>query len=108
MANMNKQIVSYLVEKGMIRREDVEAAFPAGQFPEDFSFEEYLIKPGLLTPQKFQSTLEEFFGAPFASEDDFPKEPMLFDQLSLQFMKEAKFIPAYLENNTLTVIMSNP
>ncbi len=108
MANMNKQIVSYLVGKGMIRREDVEAAFPSGQFPEDFSFEEYLIKPGLLTPQKFRSALEEFFGAPFASEDDFPKEPMLFDQLSVQFMKEAKFIPAYLENNTLTVIMSNP
>ena len=108
MANMNKQIVSYLVEKGMIQRGDVEAAFPSGQFPEDFSFEEYLIKPGLLTPQKFRSALEEFFGAPFASEDDFPKEPMLFDQLSVQFMKEAKFIPAYLENNTLTVIMSNP
>ncbi|MGD0626546.1 MAG: ATPase, T2SS/T4P/T4SS family [Thermodesulfobacteriota bacterium] len=105
---MNKQIVSYLVEKGMIQRGEVEAAFPSGQFPEDFSFEEYLIKPGLLTPQKFRSALEEFFGAPFASEDDFPKEPMLFDQLSVQFMKEAKFIPAYLENNTLTVIMSNP
>jgi type IV-A pilus assembly ATPase PilB len=108
MANMNKQIVSYLVEKGMIQRGDVESAFPSGQFPEDFTFEEYLIKPGLLTPQKFRSALEGFFGAPFASEDDFPKEPMLFDQLSMQFMKEAKFIPAYLENNTLTVIMSNP
>jgi general secretion pathway protein E len=108
MASINKQIVSYLVEKGMIQSADLEAAFPSGQFPEDFSLEENFIKPGLLTPQKFRSALEEFFGAPFAAEDDFPKEPMLFDQLSVQFMKEAKFIPAGLENNTLTVIMSNP
>jgi general secretion pathway protein E len=92
----------------MIRSADVEMAFPSGQPPDDFSLEENFIKPGLLTPQKFRSALEEFFGVPFASEDDFPKEPMLFDQLSVQFMKEAKFIPTALENNTLTVIMSNP
>jgi general secretion pathway protein E len=108
MADINRQIVSYLIEKGMIRSADVEMAFPSGQPPDDFSLEENFIKPGLLTPQKFRSALEEFFGVPFASEDDFPKEPMLFDQLSVQFMKEAKFIPTALENNTLTVIMSNP
>jgi general secretion pathway protein E len=108
MADINRQIVSYLIEKGMIRSADVEMAFPSGQPPGDFSFEENFIKPGLLTPQKLRSALEEFFGVPFASEDDFPKEPMLFDQISVQFMKAAKFIPAGLENNTLTVIMSNP
>jgi len=92
----------------MIQSADVEMAFPSGQPPEDFSLEENFIKPGLLTPQQLRSALEEFFGVPFASEDDFPKEPMLVDQLSVQFMKEARFIPASLENNTLTVIMSNP
>jgi hypothetical protein len=36
------------------------------------------------------------------------KEPVLFDHLSPQFMKESKFIPSRLTDNTLTIIMSNP
>jgi len=43
-----------------------------------------------------------------ATEDDFPKEPTLYENLSVQFMKESKFIPGQMENNTLTVIMADP
>jgi len=105
---MNRQILNYLVEKGLIRSADLERVVLEGQPSEDISVEEHFIKPGLLTRQEFRAALEEFFGTPFAIEEDFPREPMLFDQLSVQFMKESKFIPAYLEDNTLTVIMSNP
>ncbi len=108
MEKINKQIMSYLVEKGIIPQEDMEKVFPSGQPAEDSPLEEQLVSNGLLTPPKLRAALEGFFGAPFATEDDFPKEPMLFDHLSVRFMKEAKFIPAHLENNTLTVIMSNP
>ena len=108
MESINKQIVSYMVEKGIIPQEDLEKVFPSGQPAEDSPLEEQLVSSGLLSLPKLRAALEGFFGVPFATEDDFPKEPMLFDHLSLQFMKEAKFIPAHLENNTLTVIMSNP
>jgi general secretion pathway protein E len=108
MNNINKQIISYLIEKGIIRQADLEKVFPPGTPPEDLPLEERLVSSGLITPQIFRASLEEFFAAPFATEDDFPKEPMLFDHLSVQFMKEGKFIPARLENNSLTVIMSNP
>jgi len=105
---MNDQIIPYLLKRGWIERSDLERVFPMGQPLEDFSVEEHLLKPGLLSLPKFQAALEEFYGTTFAREDDFPEEPMLFDRLSVQFMKESKFIPAHLENNTLTVIMSNP
>ena len=108
MENLHNQILAYLVERGLVQRRDLETGSLPGQLPENLSLEEQLISSGLLSREEFQSALVDFFGAPFAAEDDFPKEPILFNHLSLQFMKEAKFIPARLENGVLTVIMSNP
>jgi general secretion pathway protein E len=108
MENTNNRIFSFLLEKGFLRKVDLEQTFPMGQPPADFSFEETLIKPGLITSQEMESALQEFYETPLAREDDFPKEPMLFNNLSIQFMKQAKFIPVSVENHTLTVIMGNP
>jgi len=108
MNNIGLRISYYLVEKGLIQREDLERVFPLNQDTGDLSVEEQLINAGLLSPEQFRSAAEEFFGVPFASQDDFPKEPVLFDHLSTQFMKESKFIPSRLRDDTLTVIMSNP
>ncbi len=105
---MNNPIIDHLVEKGLVKKVDLERVFPSGQPPDDFSVEEHLIKPGLLTGEQYREGIEDYYGAPSATADDYPKEPMLFDQLSVQFMKEFKFVPARMENNTLTIIMSNP
>ncbi len=108
MESINTQIISFLVEKGLIQKADLEKIFPPDQPPEELSLREHLIHSGLLTEKQFLSTLEELFGVPFATKDDFPKDPLLIDHLPAQFMKESKFIPARLINNELTVIMSNP
>jgi general secretion pathway protein E len=108
MGNTNAKVTSFLVEKGLIQKEDLEKIFPPDQPPEELSLREHLIHSGLLTEKQFLSTLEELFGVPFATKDDFPKEPLLIDYLPAQFMKESKFIPARLIDNELTVIMSNP
>jgi len=108
MDNIGSRIAYYLVEKGSIQKEDLEKVLPPDQPSGDLSVEEQLTQAGLLSPEQFRSAAEEFFGTPFASQDDFPKEPVLFNHLSIQFMKESKFIPSRLSDNTLTVIMSNP
>jgi general secretion pathway protein E len=108
MENIGSRIANYLVERGLIQKEDLEKILPPDQPAGDLSVEEQLINAGLLTGEKFRSAAEEFFGVPFASQEDFPKESVLFDHLSIQFMKESKFIPSRLADNTLTVIMSNP
>jgi general secretion pathway protein E len=108
MENMNDQITTYLVEKGLIRQEDLEKILPPNQPLDNLSIEERLISSGLLTKEKFRSAIEEFFGVPFATKEDFPQEPVLINTLSIQFMKESKFIPARLVDKELTVILSNP
>jgi general secretion pathway protein E len=108
MDNINHQITSYLVEKGFIQKEDLDKVLPPNQPLEGLSIEEHLINAGLLTKEKFLSAAEEFFGVPFARKEDFPQEPVLVNTLSIQFMKESKFIPARLIDKELTVIMSNP
>jgi len=108
MEEISAPFISFLMEKGMVQKEDLERVLPPNQPIGDLSVEEQLINAGLLSPEQFRSAAEEFFGVPFASQDDFPKEAVLFDHLSTQFMKESKFIPSRLTDNTLTVIMSNP
>jgi general secretion pathway protein E len=108
MDDMSLQITSYLVERGFIQKEDLDKVLPPNQSVEGLSVEEHLIHSGLLTEEKIRSALEEFFGVPFASKDDFPREPVLVNTLSIQFMKASKFIPARLIDKELTVIMSNP
>jgi general secretion pathway protein E len=108
MKEMSTPFISFLMEKGMVQKEDLEKVLPPDQPIGDLSVEEQLINAGLLSPEQFRFAAEEFFGVPFASQDDFPKEPVLFNHLSAQFMKESKFIPSRLTDNTLTVIMSNP
>jgi general secretion pathway protein E len=108
METIGPRIAYYLVEKGLIQKEDLESVLAANQPSGALPIEEQLINAGLLSPEQFRSVAEEFFGAPFASQDDFPKEPLLFDHLPIQFMKESKFIPSRLTDNTLTIIMSNP
>jgi general secretion pathway protein E len=105
---MTSRIIHVLLEKGLISKEDLERVFPLGHPPGEISPEEHLFKTGLVSPEDFRKAAEEFFEVPYAAADDFPREPMLFNHLSVQFMKESKFIPASLENNVLTVIMSNP
>lgn len=108
MKEISAPFLSFLIEKGMVQKEDLGKVLPPDQPVTDLSVEEQLINAGFLSPEQFRSLAEEFFGTPFASQSDFPKEPILLDHLSTQFMKESKFIPSHLADNTLTVIMSNP
>jgi general secretion pathway protein E len=96
------------MERGVVQKEDLEKLVsPDGQ-PSNISAEERLLASGLITEDQFRSGAEEFYGVPFASLGDLPQEPLLINNLSVQFMKESKFIPARLSDKELTVVMSNP
>jgi len=105
---MENPFISFLIETGKIQRIDLEKILSSKGPSENLSIEEHLLGSGLLTKNELQSSLEEFYGAPFATKEDFPEEPVLVNTLPIQFMKESKFIPAGLVDKELTVIMSNP
>ena len=108
MKNINDQITSYLVEKGLIQKEDLEKLLSPGEPLEGLSVEEHLVRSGLLSPELFHSAIEEFYGVPIATPEDYPQEPVLVSHLSISFLRESKMIPARVQNKELTVIMSNP
>jgi general secretion pathway protein E len=100
--------VSFLVERGVVQNEDLEKASSSNEPLDNAPIEERLLASGLLTEDVFRSCTEEFFEVPFATPADWPQEPVLINNLSVQFMKESRFIPARLEDKELTVLMSNP
>ncbi len=108
MEKIENQIISFLVEKGLVPEADLEKVLSPDQPLAEFSFRERLIRSGILTQKQLESAVEELFGVPFATKEDFPKEPLLIERLPVHFMRESKFIPARLTDNELTVIMSNP
>ncbi len=108
MRDIDQRLISFFIQKGVLQREDWLKVSPTGGPPEDFSAEEHLIQAGLMTSADFRQGLEDFFGVAAATEKDYPKEPVLLEQLSVQFMKENRFVPALLQENVLTVILANP
>jgi general secretion pathway protein E len=108
MKALENTFISFLIENGKIQKEKVEKILSSDESDETIFKEEQLVTSGLLTEAELRSYLEKFFEVPFATKEDFPHEPLLINNLSNQFMKEAKFVPARLENKQLTVIMSNP
>jgi general secretion pathway protein E len=108
MANFHSQIASFLVEQGLIQKEDIEKLFPPDQSIEELPFEERLISSGLINEDQYRKAVEGFLGIPFITIKDLPQEPVLVNHLSLEFMKESKFIPIRLLENELIVAMSNP
>ena len=81
MESINTRIISFLVEKGLIQKTDLEKVLPPDQPSGELSLKDRLIHSGLLTENQFRSALEELFGVPFTTKDDFPKEPLLIDHL---------------------------
>jgi hypothetical protein len=39
---------------------------------------------------------------------DYPKEPVVIDNLSIKFMKQSRFVPLELVDNTLKIAMADP
>ncbi|MGB9627182.1 MAG: type II secretion system ATPase GspE [Thermodesulfobacteriota bacterium] len=105
---LETRLLTFMVGKGLIGKDEVEKLQSTASSSESLTLEEHLVHSGLFTRDQYQKVVEEFFGVPFIGEEEFPKEPVLNSSLPLQFMREYKFIPAYLKDNELTIIMSNP
>lgn len=106
--NFHSQIASFLVEQGLIQKEDIEKLLSPGQSIQALSFEERLISSGLINEDQDRKAVKGFLGIPFITIKDLPQEPVLVNPLSLEFMKASKWIPLRLVENELTVAMSNP
>lgn len=108
MNSIDMQLLSFLVERGLVPPPEAEGFQSSGESPEGLTLEEHLVHSGILNQEQYFREAEEFFRVPFARDEDYPKEPVLINPISVQFMKESRWVPARLEDRELTVIMSNP
>jgi general secretion pathway protein E len=107
MNNPFPSFINLFVEKGLIQEKDIETVLSQGD-SQSISLGDRLIESGLITEEQYISTLEEFYKIPFLREEDYPKEPILINTISFQFMKESKFIPIRLTDHEIIVAMENP
>ncbi len=107
MININSPFINLLIERGLIREQDVTSFLSKGDI-QPISLIDQLIESGLLNEDQYILTLQDFYKIPFLKEEDYPKEPILIDSISFQFMKESKFIPIRLTDNEIIVAMENP
>lgn len=107
MIKINSPFVNLLIERGLIKEQDIALVLSQGDM-QSTSLEDRLIESGLLNEDQYISTLEDFYKIPFLKEEDYPKEPILINTISFQFMKESKFIPIRLTDNEIIVAMENP
>src|SRR4030042_3865962 len=103
MKSKHSPFISFLIERGVVQNEDLEKASSSNEPLDNAPIEERLLASGLLTEDVFRSCAEEFFEVPFATPADWPQEPVLINNLSAQFMKESRFIPARLADIQLTL-----
>jgi general secretion pathway protein E len=97
-------LVDLLVERGKVNPEDLQKLVP---LPTDWGdLKRRLLD--LIDERDLCRTMSDVLGIPFVTYDQFPKEPLLLNNLSVQFMKESKFIPAQMSEGELTIITHDP
>ncbi len=61
MEKTNVQITTYLVEKGLIQKEDLEKVLSSNPPIEGLPLEDILFNAGLITEEEFRLALEDIF-----------------------------------------------
>jgi general secretion pathway protein E len=99
-------MIDCLVEKGKVGREDVPALLP---LQSDWGqLKRRLMETHLIPEQELCQLMSELLEIPFVTFDQFPKEPLYLNDLSVQFMKQNRLLPVQREQGELTVILHDP
>ncbi|MBI3602049.1 MAG: Flp pilus assembly complex ATPase component TadA [Candidatus Omnitrophica bacterium] len=104
---MALRIGEILVEKGIITPVQLEKAL-AEQKQTKKMLGNILIAMGLVTERKFLQVLSEQQGIPFVELKDTAIDQKAIKVMPPKFVWHYKIMPIHLENNVLTVAMSNP
>ena len=102
-----KSLSEILLESGKISSEKLEKVLSVQpQNPEGLA--QRLVDLGLISETALLETLSEHLKIPFVSLKEFPQQTVMLENLSEKFMRQYKFVPLSLENNVLTIAVSNP
>ena len=96
-----------LIKKGLISAEELERALKE-QRVEEQPLGRTLVGMGFLTEIQLLTALAQHFGVPFLPDGLYPDKPLEGVAFPVKYMKEYGFAPLKAEDNTLTIVMSDP
>ncbi len=102
-----KLIGQVFLERGLIDEEELRTALNL-QTESREKIGKLLVDLGYVSERDCLAIVSEHLGIKAVSQADYPKVPVLENVFTLRFMKQCKFVPVALENNILTLAMTDP
>ncbi len=102
-----KLIGEVFLERGLIDEEELRTALNL-QAESREKLGKLLIDLGYVSERDCLAVVSEHLGIPAMSASDYPADPVIDNVLTFRFMKQCKFVPVALENNVLTLAMTDP
>ena len=102
-----KSLSEILLESGKISKDKLEKVLTA-QSNSTEGLGRRLVDLGLVSETVLLETLSEYLDIPFVSLKDFPQQTIVLENLSEKFMRQYKFVPLSLNENVLTIALSDP
>jgi general secretion pathway protein E len=102
-----KPIGQVFLDRGLIDEEELRTALNL-QAESREKLGKLLVDLGYVSERDCLSIVSEHLNIPALSVSDYPTVPVLDNVLTFRFMKQCKFVPVALENNVLTLAMTDP
>jgi general secretion pathway protein E len=102
-----KLIGQVFLERGLIDDEELRTALNLQEESRE-KLGKLLVDLGFVSEKDCLAVLSEHLGIPAMAASDYPPVPVLDNVLSFRFMKQCKFVPVALEQDTLTLAMTDP
>jgi general secretion pathway protein E len=102
-----KLIGQVFLERGLIDEEELRTALNL-QAESREKLGKLLVDLGYVSERDCLAIVSEHLNIPALFPSDYPPVPVLDNVLTFRFMKQCKFVPVALENNVLTLAMTDP
>ena len=102
-----KSLSEILLESGKVSKDKLDKVLTI-QLNNTEGLGRRLVDLGLVSEVVLLETLSEYLDIPFVSLKDFPQQTIVLENLSEKFMRQYKFVPLSLDENVLTIALSDP
>lgn len=103
----HKLIGQVFLERGLVDQEELRTALNL-QAESREKLGKLLVDLGYVSEKDCLALVSEHLNIPAISGTEYPAVPVLENVLTYRFMKQCKFVPIALENNVLTLAMTDP
>ena len=102
-----KSLSEILLESGKVSKDKLDKVLTM-QLNNTEGLGRRLVELGFVSEIVLLETLSEYLDIPFVSLKDIPQQTIVLENLSEKFMRQYKFVPLSLNENVLTIALSDP